>query len=197
MHWDVEADVVVVGFGAAGVAASVTAHDLGAKVVILEKAPEGQQGGNTRVAGQGYLNTSSAEDASRLSDRPVRPLHRAGGDGAGLGRGDVPQQCLARRPRRRPARASASAGRHRIPGSAGLGLCPQIPRRADLWLFLHLETVREPGQAAADPDPLRDAGEGADPGRHHQGNSRGARPATGRVDLRQGAQGRGADLRRL
>ena len=41
--WDVEADVVVVGFGAAGVAAAVTAHDLGAKVVILEKAPEGQE----------------------------------------------------------------------------------------------------------------------------------------------------------
>ena len=61
--WDVEADVVVVGFGAAGVAAAVTAHDLGAKVVILEKAPEGQEGGNTRVAGQGYLNTSSADKA--------------------------------------------------------------------------------------------------------------------------------------
>ena len=61
--WDVEADVVVVGFGAAGVAAAVTAHDLGAKVIILEKAPEGQHGGNTRVAGQGYLNTSSIEPA--------------------------------------------------------------------------------------------------------------------------------------
>ena len=36
-QWDIDADVVVVGFGAAGVAASVTAHDLGAKVVILEK----------------------------------------------------------------------------------------------------------------------------------------------------------------
>ena len=63
LSWDVEADVVVVGFGAAGVAAAVTAHDLGAKVVMLEKAPEGQQGGNTRVAGQGYLNTSSVEKA--------------------------------------------------------------------------------------------------------------------------------------
>jgi succinate dehydrogenase/fumarate reductase flavoprotein subunit len=62
-HWDVEADVVVVGFGAAGMAASVTAFALGAKVVILEKAPEGQEGGNTRVAGQGYLNTSSADKA--------------------------------------------------------------------------------------------------------------------------------------
>src|ERR1700738_731247 len=62
--WDGETDVGVAGFGAAGVAASVTAHDLGAKVVILEKAPEGQEGGNTRVAGQGYLNTSSADEAA-------------------------------------------------------------------------------------------------------------------------------------
>ena len=61
--WAVVADVVVVGFGAAGMAAAVTAHDLGADVVILEKAPEGQEGGNTRVAGQGYLNTSSTESA--------------------------------------------------------------------------------------------------------------------------------------
>jgi len=63
-QWDAEADVVVVGFGAAGCAAAVTAHDLGAKVLILEKAPEGEHGGNTRVAGQGYLNTSSAEKAA-------------------------------------------------------------------------------------------------------------------------------------
>jgi succinate dehydrogenase/fumarate reductase flavoprotein subunit len=63
-QWDVAADLVVVGFGAAGVATAVTAHDLGAEVVILEKAPEGQEGGNTRVAGQGYLNTSWAEQAA-------------------------------------------------------------------------------------------------------------------------------------
>src|SRR5271154_6881658 len=62
--WNVEADVVVVGFGAAGVAAFASAPQLGAKVVILEKAPEGEEGGNTRVAGQGYLNTSSAEQAA-------------------------------------------------------------------------------------------------------------------------------------
>jgi succinate dehydrogenase/fumarate reductase flavoprotein subunit len=63
-RWNIEADVVVVGFGGAGFAASVTAHDLGAKVVILEKAPEGEEGGNTRVAGQGYLNTSAADSAA-------------------------------------------------------------------------------------------------------------------------------------
>ena len=61
--WDMEADVVVIGFGAAGMAAAVTAHELGAEVLLLEKAPEGQEGGNTRVAGQGYLNTSSVDKA--------------------------------------------------------------------------------------------------------------------------------------
>ena len=61
--WDAEADVVVVGFGAAGMAAAVTAHEAGAEVILLEKAPEGQHGGNTRVAGQGYLNTSTPEKA--------------------------------------------------------------------------------------------------------------------------------------
>ena len=55
--WDMRADVVVVGLGAAGAATAITAHDLGAEVLILEKAPEGQEGGNTRVAAQGYLNT--------------------------------------------------------------------------------------------------------------------------------------------
>ncbi|MFC1987291.1 FAD-dependent oxidoreductase [Chloroflexota bacterium] len=54
-RWDREADVVVVGYGAAGAATAITAHDAGAKVLILEKAPEGEEGGNSRVAGQGWL----------------------------------------------------------------------------------------------------------------------------------------------
>jgi succinate dehydrogenase/fumarate reductase flavoprotein subunit len=61
--WDRQADVVVVGFGAAGAATAITAYEAGAKVLLLEKAPYGHEGGNTRVAGQGYLNTSSVEKA--------------------------------------------------------------------------------------------------------------------------------------
>lgn len=44
-----ETDVVIIGYGAAGGVAAITAHDAGAKVVILEKAPF--IGGNTICAG--------------------------------------------------------------------------------------------------------------------------------------------------
>lgn len=51
--WDIESDIVVVGYGAGGCAAAVTAHDNGASVVILEKMPSG--GGNTRVSGANII----------------------------------------------------------------------------------------------------------------------------------------------
>jgi succinate dehydrogenase/fumarate reductase flavoprotein subunit len=37
--WDYEADVVIIGYGGAGVVAAITAHDAGAKVLVLEKSP--------------------------------------------------------------------------------------------------------------------------------------------------------------
>jgi succinate dehydrogenase/fumarate reductase flavoprotein subunit len=48
-----EADVVVVGYGGAGATAGITAHDLGASVIIIEKTPTG--GGNTCVSGGSYI----------------------------------------------------------------------------------------------------------------------------------------------
>lgn len=50
--WDGEYDVVVVGFGGAGAVAAKTAAEAGVKVLIVEKAPEGDEGGNTRFCGQ-------------------------------------------------------------------------------------------------------------------------------------------------
>jgi succinate dehydrogenase/fumarate reductase flavoprotein subunit len=47
-QWDREADVIVAGFGGAGACAAIAAHDTGAKVLIIEKAPFG--GGNTSCA---------------------------------------------------------------------------------------------------------------------------------------------------
>ncbi len=52
IKWDGEYDVVVVGFGGAGAVAAKTAADAGAGVLIVEKAPEGEEGGNTRYCGQ-------------------------------------------------------------------------------------------------------------------------------------------------
>lgn len=47
--WDETCDLVVVGSGAAGLAAALRAHDLGGKVVILEKSPT--WGGSTAISG--------------------------------------------------------------------------------------------------------------------------------------------------
>jgi succinate dehydrogenase/fumarate reductase flavoprotein subunit len=49
--WDDEADVVIVGYGFAGSAAAIAAHDAGADVLLLEKAPEKYKGGNSRISG--------------------------------------------------------------------------------------------------------------------------------------------------
>lgn len=57
--WDVEADVVVVGFGGAGAAAAIEAHDAGAQVLILEKAPPNRPGGNTGCCA-GYMLVPSS-----------------------------------------------------------------------------------------------------------------------------------------
>lgn len=52
--WDMEADVVVCGFGGSGAVASVTANDLGAKVLVLEKQSFGGGDANT-VAGPPFV----------------------------------------------------------------------------------------------------------------------------------------------
>ena len=52
IDWDAEYDVIVVGLGAAGAAAAITAAENGAQVLVLEKAPEGHAGGNSAVCMQ-------------------------------------------------------------------------------------------------------------------------------------------------
>ena len=52
-------DVVVVGFGGAGATAARFAADEGAKVLLLEAAPLGNEGGNTRYSAQ-MINSSSS-----------------------------------------------------------------------------------------------------------------------------------------
>ena len=52
IEWGMEADVVVLGTGGAGLTAAQTAASKGCTVLIFEKAPEEDQGGNTRVSGK-------------------------------------------------------------------------------------------------------------------------------------------------
>lgn len=59
------ADVVVIGFGVAGLTAAITAHDRGAEVVILEKMDEPHSGGNSRVSGSVWFSPSDGEAAAR------------------------------------------------------------------------------------------------------------------------------------
>jgi len=75
--WDKEADVVVVGYGGAGVAAALTAHDGGAKVILLEKMPEGKEGGNTKVSSNNiFIPDTTLSDAKQY----MRSLLTLGSD---------------------------------------------------------------------------------------------------------------------
>ncbi len=62
-NWDFETDVVVVGTGYAGCNAALASHDAGAKVLVLEKAPERFAGGNSGVSGGGMRIPSNVPDA--------------------------------------------------------------------------------------------------------------------------------------
>lgn len=61
--WDERADVVVIGYGFAGTTAAITAHDAGAKVLLLEKAPESEKGGNSRVSANIFFWPDDVEKA--------------------------------------------------------------------------------------------------------------------------------------
>lgn len=62
IEWDGEYDVVVLGMGFAGCVAAITAADEGASVLLVDKAPEGSQGGNSRISGQ-YIQATDDADA--------------------------------------------------------------------------------------------------------------------------------------
>jgi succinate dehydrogenase/fumarate reductase flavoprotein subunit len=61
--WDIETDLLIAGYGLAGACAAIEAHDLSAdaRILICEKAPEEEAGGNSRVAGQSLLISHDAD----------------------------------------------------------------------------------------------------------------------------------------
>jgi len=54
MKMDFQAEVLVVGLGAAGGCAAIEAHDYGAKVIVIERQPEHSHMSNTRMSGGGF-----------------------------------------------------------------------------------------------------------------------------------------------
>lgn len=58
--WHYTTDVLVIGTGYAGQGAAIQAAHGGAKVLVIEKAPFRERGGNSRVCGQGLLAPSPA-----------------------------------------------------------------------------------------------------------------------------------------
>lgn len=60
--WDMETDVVIVGFGGAGAAAAIEAHEAKANVLILEKAPEHLPGGNSGCCAGTFMPPSNEQD---------------------------------------------------------------------------------------------------------------------------------------
>lgn len=59
-------DVIVVGYGAAGAAAALSAHEHGAETIILEKMP--QPGGNSYVSSANMIFPQTTADASKFAD---------------------------------------------------------------------------------------------------------------------------------
>lgn len=66
VDFDHEADVIVLGLGAAGGCAAIEAHDHGAKVVVIEKQPADRHYSNTRMSGGGFHSPSPHGDPDAL-----------------------------------------------------------------------------------------------------------------------------------
>ena len=62
------ADIVVVGYGAAGTAAAVTARDAGASVIVVEKNPHDRHTPNTRMSGGMVMVATDANAATTYLD---------------------------------------------------------------------------------------------------------------------------------
>ena len=65
----VEFDVVVVGCGVAGLSAAMAALDGGARVAVLERAPQPERGGNTRYTTAAIRMSGEDEVSADFEDQ--------------------------------------------------------------------------------------------------------------------------------
>lgn len=72
--WDGEYDVLVLGFGGAGATAARFAADQGCQVLIVDAAPYGHEGGNTRYSAQHVAMAHSKEKITRYYQQLAAPF---------------------------------------------------------------------------------------------------------------------------
>ena len=74
VSWDATYDVVVIGFGGAGAGAARFAADNNAKVLLIDAAPEGSEGGNTRYAGGAFAWGSNFDQLKEYYKQTYYPF---------------------------------------------------------------------------------------------------------------------------
>jgi succinate dehydrogenase/fumarate reductase flavoprotein subunit len=76
--WDRSVDVVVVGCGFAGLATALTVNGQGVSVLVVEKAPEAEVGGNSRVCAQAIWTPQNIDAAISYFKELMQPEHIVG-----------------------------------------------------------------------------------------------------------------------
>lgn len=74
VSWDATYDVVVIGFGGAGAGTARFAADNNAKVLLIDAAPEGSEGGNTRYAGGAFAWGSNFDQLKEYYKQTYYPF---------------------------------------------------------------------------------------------------------------------------
>lgn len=74
LKWDAVYDVIVVGFGGAGAGAARFAADNNAHVLLIDSAPEGHEGGNTRYAGGAFAWSDNFADLREYYKQTYYPF---------------------------------------------------------------------------------------------------------------------------
>lgn len=74
LKWDAIYDVIVIGFGGAGAGAARFAADKNAKVLLIDSAPEGHEGGNTRYAGGAFAWSDDFKDLREYYKQTYYPF---------------------------------------------------------------------------------------------------------------------------
>ena len=74
LKWDAVYDVIVVGFGGAGAGAARFAADSNAHILLIDSAPEGHEGGNTRYAGGAFAWSDNFADLREYYKQTYYPF---------------------------------------------------------------------------------------------------------------------------